>query len=132
MPVRRRYAPVNNTRSGNRSRETGCSHAFGSGNATPRRAASYSQAATSVCASPVRPTDSSQRGDSGSQRRTGQTIAAPNPPSRNNHRHPAKPSGCNGTNQRASTPASGVPSEPATHAQARYRPRTRAGNRSAK
>ena len=64
----------------------------------------------------MRPTDSSQRGDSGSKRRKLQTITPPKEPATKSHRHPAIPSGFKGTSTRASKPAAGTPRNPVVYA----------------
>ncbi len=67
---------------------------------------------TIASASAERPTDSSQRGDSGSLARSIQTMAAPSEPATNIQRHPSMPKGCRGTRILARNPAAGTPMKP--------------------
>src|SRR5690242_6186869 len=70
------------------SLDTGCVGAADGGGSGLPCAASRSIACISASASSVRPTASSQRGDSGSDLRKYQTIIAPMPPSTNIERQP--------------------------------------------
>src|SRR5579871_3998437 len=61
---------------------------LGGGSGECSSATSCSIASNKASASSARPTDSSQRGDSGSFLRKYQTTSAPSPPSKNITRHP--------------------------------------------
>ena len=74
--------------------------------------------AVMTSASSSRPTDSSQRGDSGSLARMNQMIAAPSEPATNIHRQPLMPYGAIGTSRRPRNPAAGTPMNPMVYAHA--------------
>src|ERR1700755_1539852 len=98
--------------------------AEGGGSGLPWEA-SRSIACISASASSVRPTASSQRGDSGSDLRRYQTISAPMPPSTNIERQP----NC-GTSSDATSSATGRPVTTQTVVKPSHLPRVRAGTNS--
>jgi hypothetical protein len=60
----------------------------------------------------------SQRGDSGSERRSSATTTEPSAPITNIHRQPSMPSGAIGARPRARNPDAGTPRKPIVYAQA--------------
>src|SRR5882757_2796544 len=96
----------------------------GAGNGWPW-AASFSIACSSASASAVRPTASSQRGDSGNDLRKYHTISAPMPPSTNIARQP----NC-GTTTEATSRAAGNPVTTQTAVSPSHLPRVQAGTNS--
>lgn len=110
MITRPRYGPLNITDQRGRTVATVSAR---SGCATgPLTFASRSIRLVTASASTTRPTDASQRGDSGNRARSSQTITAPSDPVTNSHRHPAIPNGWSGTRMRPRSPAAGIPMNP--------------------